>query len=130
MSQTRVSTTVSAPVRTLGQLGAAAVIIEFVAAFFATDWTQRQYGAALAVATLVVTGVQHFIENRTGHALLRQVPPVYDDRGDMMLEYIGRVLLIVGVALLLSVWAGLVASNVLVLSIVLAVVGLGLVLFT
>lgn len=71
----RVSTTVAAPIRTGAQLGVGFILVEFVAAFFATDWTERQFMAALGLATLLVTAVQHLVENRTGHAVLRDVPP-------------------------------------------------------
>lgn len=87
---TRVSTAVSAPIRTGAQLGVGFVLVEFVAAFLATDWTERQYAAALGLATLLVTVAQHLIENRTGHAVLRDVPPttaaVVDDGGYSLVE--------------------------------------------
>lgn len=81
----RVSTAVAAPIRTGAQLGVGAALVEFYAAFWAADWSNRQYLAALGFATLVVTCVQHLIENRTGRAILRDVPPttapVVEDAG-------------------------------------------------
>lgn len=92
---TRVSTAVSAPIRTGAQLGAGAVLVEFYAAFWAADWSNRQYLAALAFATLLVTAVQHLIENRTGKAVLRDVPPttapLVEDAGSGELRLIAVV---------------------------------------
>lgn len=102
---TRVSTAVSAPIRTAGQLTAGAVLVEFYAAFWATDWTNRQYLAAVAFATLVTVAVQHLVENRTGHAVLRDVPPttaaVVDDGGAGELRLIAAVALGVVLGLVL-----------------------------
>lgn len=102
---TRVSTAVAAPIRTGAQLGVAFVLVEFVAAFLATDWTERQYAAAVGLATVLVTGLQHLVENRTGHAVLRDVPPttaaVVDDGGAGELRLIAVVALGVVVGLVL-----------------------------
>ena len=79
-----VSESIARPVRTALQLGAATTITECVDAFL-TDLTTQQYGALVAGLTLVLSCVQAALENSTGKAVLRQIPPrevpVADDRG-------------------------------------------------
>lgn len=109
----RVSTTVAAPVRTAAQLGVGYVLVEFVAAFFAPDWSERQYLAALGLATLVVTALQHLVENRTGRAVLRDVPPttaplVEGDPGrarvDVLVQAVLWCVLLTSMAVLVAAW--------------------------
>jgi hypothetical protein len=69
-----ISEVIARPVRTGIQLGAATVLTEFVDAFF-TDLTDKQYGALVAFLTLLLSMVQAAVENSTGKALLRQIPP-------------------------------------------------------
>lgn len=75
MSSRRVSDAVARPARTTVQMGLGAVIVEFLAAFWLT-FDERQYAISVVVAGIVVGFLQVLIENRTGAALLRRVPPV------------------------------------------------------
>ena len=61
---------VANPVRTGIQLGAAAVVLEFLAAFNWLTLDERQYGALLAIIALAVGVVQNAIEARKGKYLL------------------------------------------------------------
>jgi hypothetical protein len=74
MSNT-VSQTVARPVRTGTQLGAAEVIVQFVEAFL-KDLNEAQHVAALGMLTLILGIVQILVENRTGKAFMRTLPPV------------------------------------------------------
>lgn len=65
---------VARPVRTGVQTGASFVIVELVDAFF-YDMDDRQYGALVAALTLGLAFAQNFLENYTGKALLKEMPP-------------------------------------------------------
>lgn len=68
-----VSEVVARPVRTALQLGAGTGIAAAVDAFH--DLTGEQQTAVAFVVTLVLSMVQAAVENKTGKALLRNVPP-------------------------------------------------------
>lgn len=74
MSDTEVPETVARPVRTTVQLVPAAVITEVIDAFF-WDLDERQYAALLGLLTILFSFLQVVLENHTGKAFLRQVPP-------------------------------------------------------
>ncbi len=57
-------------VRTAVQAGVSGIIVEFVDAFF-YDLSDRQYGAAVALLTILLTYVQNLVEERRGAGLLR-----------------------------------------------------------
>lgn len=61
---------VGRPVRTAVQGTVAYALVEFVDAF-AFDMSERQYGAAVVLLTLVLSWVQVLVEDFTGKALLR-----------------------------------------------------------
>lgn len=69
-----VSQSVARPVRTATQIGAAAIVVEFVSAFL-FDLSDRQYAAAVALLTLVFGWAQVVIENHIGKGFLRQPEP-------------------------------------------------------
>lgn len=79
---TAVRDSVARPTRTALQLSAAAVVVEAVDAFGA-GFDGRQYAAAVGLLALLLSFVQAVVEQRTGHAVLRNVParpvPVVDD---------------------------------------------------
>ena len=57
-------------VRTALQAGIAGIIVEFVDAFF-YDLSDRQYGAAVALLTILLTYVQNLVEEHRGAGVLR-----------------------------------------------------------
>ena len=69
-----VSWSIAGPTRTLLQAGPSYAIIEFLDAFL-WDMNDRQYAAAVVLLTMLIGFVQAAIENSTGKALLRKVPP-------------------------------------------------------
>jgi hypothetical protein len=69
-----VSEAIARPTRTALQLGAGTVVTELVDSFI-TDLDAKQYGALVAGITLALSCLQAAVENRTGKALLRSVPP-------------------------------------------------------
>lgn len=69
-----VAQSLSRPIRTAVQLGAAAIVVEFFDAFF-LDFTDRQYAALLALVTLVLGWLQVIVEDRAGKAFLRTPSP-------------------------------------------------------
>jgi hypothetical protein len=96
-----VSESIARPVRTALQLGAATTITELMDAFV-NDLTTQQYGALVASLTLVLSCAQAALENHTGKALLRSIPPrevpVTDEAGygaiDLLVIVILAVLLV------------------------------------
>jgi hypothetical protein len=70
----KVNEALARPARTGLQAGVAAVIVEFVDSFF-YDMDDRQYFAAIGLLTLVLSFIQTLTENKTGKAILRNVPP-------------------------------------------------------
>lgn len=69
-----VSEIVARPVRTALQLGLVAGAVEFVdSAVY--DMSDRTYTASIALGTILLSLIQASVENKTGKALLRQVPP-------------------------------------------------------
>lgn len=65
---------VARPARTGAQLTAAAVLVELVAAFGA-ELDGRQYAALVGALGLLLGFLQTVVENRTGWAFLRHMPP-------------------------------------------------------
>lgn len=61
---------VANPTRTGIQLSGAAIIVEFIDAFF-YDFDDRQYAAILAVLTVLVGLAQNYYEQRTGKYLFK-----------------------------------------------------------
>ncbi len=61
------------PVRTATQGGLGWLIVEFVDAFF-WNMDERQYGAAVALLTVLISWIQNLVENRAGVAFLRELP--------------------------------------------------------
>jgi hypothetical protein len=70
-----VSDLASRPTRTLVQGGIAGAVVEFTDVFF-YDMSDRQYGAAIVLLTILFSYVQVLIENRTGKSLLRNYDSV------------------------------------------------------
>lgn len=90
--KTVVSTTIANPIRTAAQGGAGWLATEFIDAWI-YDMNDRQYGIAVLVIGALVSLVQNYVENRTGKAILRDIPqpdapivetgtPVEDTSGD------------------------------------------------
>lgn len=77
MTRGRASAAITRPARTAIQATPAFAVTEFVDAFL-YDMTDRQYGAAVVLLTLVIGWAQTLVENRTGRGLLRDVPPTTD----------------------------------------------------
>lgn len=75
MATSTVSEVFARPARTAIQGGVSTVITEFIDSFL-YDMTDKQYFALAALLTLVISAAQALIENRTGKAILRSVPPV------------------------------------------------------
>ena len=100
-----VSESIARPVRTALQLGAATTITELVDAFL-TDLDAKQYGALVAGLTLVLSCVQAAVENSTGKAVLRSIPPrevpVADDRGESPVVLVVGILAAVVLVLLIA----------------------------
>lgn len=69
-----VTESVARPVRTAVQMTPAGIIVELVDSTF-WDMNERQYASIFAGLTLVLGFIQAFVENRTGKAFLRNVPP-------------------------------------------------------
>jgi uncharacterized membrane protein YidH (DUF202 family) len=99
-----VSEAIARPTRTALQLGAGTVLTELVDSFV-TDLTTQQYGALVAGITLALSCLQAAVENRTGKALLRSVPPrevpVAEDAGESGVVLIVGILAIVVLVLVL-----------------------------
>lgn len=62
------------PLRTAGQGGLGWIVTELIDAF-AWDLTDRQYGVLVLAFGVLFSFVQTTVENRTGKALLRTIPP-------------------------------------------------------
>jgi hypothetical protein len=69
-----VNEAVARPVRTVVQMAPSGVITEFIDAFV-HNLDDRQYAALFALLTLLIGFAQTALENRTGKAFLRTVPP-------------------------------------------------------
>ncbi len=69
-----ISDAVARPVRTATQGGLGWLIVEFIDAFL-WNMDERQYGAAVALLTVIISWVQTQVENRAGTAFLREMPP-------------------------------------------------------
>lgn len=74
MSNTTVSEVVARPVRSAVQMAPAAVITEFIDAFW-FDMADKQYTALFALLTLLFAWGQTAYENYRGVGFLRRVPP-------------------------------------------------------
>jgi hypothetical protein len=99
-----VSETIARPTRTALQLGAGTVITELIDSFL-TDLDAKQYGALVAGITLVLSCVQAAVENHTGKALLRSVPPREVPVADDGQAGYGVIdLLVIVILVLLVVW--------------------------
>jgi hypothetical protein len=57
-------------VRTAAQAVLAGIIVDFVDVFF-YDLSDRQFGASVALLTVLITFVQNLVESRKGAGLLR-----------------------------------------------------------
>jgi hypothetical protein len=68
-----ISDAVARPIRTAAQGGTGWLIVEFIDAFF-YDLTDRQYGIAVALATVLLSWIQNLLEDKAGTALLRDIP--------------------------------------------------------
>ena len=68
-----VSESIARPVRTAVQMGLSAAIVQAVDA--TVDLTGEQVTAYTLLGTIVLSCVQAAVENRTGKALLRSIPP-------------------------------------------------------
>lgn len=69
-----VSQSIARPVRTGLQLVSAGVIVEVVDVTV-WDMTDRQYGAIVALLTMVIGFLQVVLEDKTGKAILRTPSP-------------------------------------------------------
>lgn len=80
-----ISEAVARPVRTAGQGGLGWIVTELIDAF-AYDLSDRQYGVLVLAFGVLFSFVQTLVENHTGKALLRTIPPtqaeVVDGPGD------------------------------------------------
>lgn len=71
---TRVSEAIARPARTGPQAVIAFAIVEFIDSFI-SDLTEKQYGAAVGLLILILAGLQVLVENWSGKAFFRAVPP-------------------------------------------------------
>lgn len=71
---TRVSEVIARPARTGPQAIVAFTIVEFIDSFI-NDLTEKQYGAAVGLLILILSGLQVLVENWSGKAFFRKVPP-------------------------------------------------------
>lgn len=74
MAEKTVSWAIAGPTRTLIQAAPAAAIVEFIESFF-YDLSDQQYASLVVILTMVFGYIQALIENSTGKAILRKVPP-------------------------------------------------------
>lgn len=73
-ASTTVNEAIARPVRTGPQAVIAFAIVEFIDSFI-NDLTEKQYGAAVGLLVLILAGVQVLLENWSGKAFFRRVPP-------------------------------------------------------
>lgn len=109
---TGIRDTIARPVRTAAQGGTGWLVVEFIDAFV-YDMSDRQYGIAVALATVVLGYLQNVVENLSGVALLRDLPTkevdVVEKDETGVIEYNNPILLIlavVGIVLLVLLIAG------------------------
>lgn len=65
-----VSQVVARPVRTTAQAGTALILVDFIHAWF-LDMSEVQFGATVAMLTVVIGFIQTLVENKTGKGFLR-----------------------------------------------------------
>lgn len=73
-TKSRVSEAIARPTRTALQGTPAWVITEFADSWL-YDMSDRQYGAAVLLLTMIISYIQTTVENRRGVGFMRDVPP-------------------------------------------------------
>lgn len=108
----KVSDAVARPIRTAAQGGTGWLVVEFIDAFL-YDMTDRQYGIAVALATVILSWGQNLLENKFGAALLRELPTKgvdvveKDEKGAVEYNHpLILILAVVGIVLLVLLFAG------------------------